>query len=114
MAIEGKLMTAEELLALPEDHKRHELVKGELRTMSPPGAEHGSDAHAIAFHVGRFLYENPIACVVAAETGFRLSRRPDTVRAPDVGVIRAERAPAEGLPRGYFDGAPDLAVEVVS
>lgn len=48
-----------------------------------------------------------------AETGFIIRRDPDTVRAPDVAFIRADRLP-EKLPQGYFDGAPDLAVEVLS
>ena len=39
---------------------------------------------------------------------------PDTVRAPDVAFILRERVPQEGLPRGFFPGAPDLAVEVIS
>jgi Uma2 family endonuclease len=50
---------------------------------------------------------------MAAETGFRISRDPDTVRAPDVAFVCAQRVPRR-IPRGYFDGAPDLAVEVLS
>jgi len=41
MAVERKLMTAEELWAMPNDGMRHELVEGELRTMPPTGWEHG-------------------------------------------------------------------------
>jgi len=48
----------------------------------------------------------------AAETGFLLARDPDTVRAPDLAFVRAERAPPPS--RGYYPGAPDLAVEVLS
>jgi len=47
---------------------------------------------------------------VAAETGFKLASNPDTVRAPDVGFIRAARVPSP-LPRGYAEVAPDLATE---
>jgi len=36
------LMTAEELLRLPDDGLRHELIKGELLTMPPLGEEHGA------------------------------------------------------------------------
>jgi Uma2 family endonuclease len=45
-------MTAEELFDLPDDGMRHELVKGELRTMPPAGFEHGHVAMELAFHVG--------------------------------------------------------------
>ena len=41
MAITQRHMTADELLRLPDDGLRHELVAGELRSMSPSGAEHG-------------------------------------------------------------------------
>jgi Uma2 family endonuclease len=34
-------MTAEQLLELPDDGVRHELVRGELRTMPPAGFRHG-------------------------------------------------------------------------
>jgi Uma2 family endonuclease len=114
VAVDRKLMTAEELLLLPDDGMRHELIDGELRTMAPAGAEHGHSAGPIHGHISRFLFDHPIAYVWAAETGFLLRRRPDRVRAPDVSVLRLERIPPEGVPRGYFPGAPDLAVEVVS
>jgi Uma2 family endonuclease len=51
--------------------------------------------------------------VTGAETGFRIARDPDTVRAPDVAFVCAQRLPSR-RPRGYFEGPPDLAVEVVS
>ncbi len=51
--------------------------------------------------------------VTGAETGFLIGRNPDTVRAPDVALVRAERIP-ESEPVGFFPGAPDLAVEVLS
>ena len=52
--------------------------------------------------------------VFAAETGFVLSRNPDTVVGADVAFIRADRIPASGLPKGFWEGAPDLAVETIS
>ena len=52
--------------------------------------------------------------VYAAETGFQLTVDPDTVRAADVAFVRQERVEAVGDTDGYWPGAPDLAVEVVS
>jgi Uma2 family endonuclease len=46
--------------------------------------------------------------------GFVLRRDPDTVRAADIAFICADRLPPEGLPFGFFEGAPDLAVEILS
>ena len=51
--------------------------------------------------------------VVTAEAGFRIAHDPDTVRAPDVAFVRAERIPPGGV-KGFFQGPPDIAVEVVS
>ena len=51
---------------------------------------------------------------VAASTGFIIDTAPDTVRAPDVSFVSRERAEATAEERGFFPGAPDLAVEVIS
>ncbi len=50
----------------------------------------------------------------AAETGFRLSTDPDTVRAPDVAFVSQARVETVGEVEGFWPEAPDLAVEVVS
>lgn len=110
----GIKMTAEELLGLTDDGKRYELVEGELREMTPAGARHGSATAALTVLLGQHVRANRLGMVLAAETGFRISRDPDTVRAPDVSFIARERIPPEGPPEGYWDLAPDLAVEVVS
>ena len=107
-------MTAEELLRLPEESKRRELVEGELREMAPAGARHGRAAMRIGTLLDRHATAQRIGVVLAAETGFRISRNPDTVRAPDVSFVARDRIPAEGIPEGYWDIAPDLVAEVVS
>src|SRR5687767_9577101 len=47
-------------------------------------------------------------------TGFTLATDPDTVRAPGVAFVSRERIEAVGEVEGYWPGAPDLAVEVIS
>lgn len=113
MSASNKFMTAEELFHLPDDGYRYELVKGELRKMPPAGFEHGSLAIKIGWRLGQYVEMNNLGLVLAAETGFKIASDPDTVRAPDAGFVRKDRIPAE-LPKGYFPGAPDLAVEVIS
>lgn len=114
-AIEQLVSTAEDLLRLPTGlGERFELVEGELRTMSPGGSLHGKVAARAALLLGQHVAARHLGEVVGAETGFVLKRNPDTVRAPDAAFIAAVRVPAGGLPETYFDGAPDLAVEVVS
>ena len=104
-------MTAAELIKL-DDGYRHELVKGELLTMSPAGAEHGAVIMNLAGPLAVFVKRNKLGIVFGAETGFTLERDPDTVLAPDIAFIRNQRIGA--LSKGYRDGAPDLAVEVIS
>lgn len=109
-----QLMTAEELLALPRGRARYELVRGELREMSPAGYMHGNWAMRIAAHLFRHVEAEGLGMVFAAETGFKIASDPDTVRAPDVAFVRRERVEAVGENKGFWPGAPDLAVEVVS
>jgi Uma2 family endonuclease len=107
-------MTAEQLFALPSDGRRRELVKGELRMMSPAGSEHGAVIFKLTALLGSYLAESPLGEAFGAETGFLISRDPDTVRAPDIAFVTAERIAESGLPKSFWPGVPDLAIEVVS
>ena len=81
--------------------------------MAPAGHQHGHIAHEIALSLGIHVKANKLGRVYAAETGFKLESNPDTVRAPDVAFVSADRL--ENLPStGYFPGPPDLAVEIIS
>lgn len=114
MTTATQTMTAEELLMLPRGRSRYELVKGELREMSPAGHVHGKYAARIAGALLRHVEEHDLGEIYAAETGFILETDPDTVRAPDAAFIRRERVEEVGDTKGYWRGAPDLAVEVNS
>ncbi|WP_119066339.1 Uma2 family endonuclease [Rubrobacter indicoceani] len=105
---------AEELLHLPDDGFRYELVRGELRQMNPAGNVHGRIAMSFSWRLARHVEENRLGEVYAAETGFKLTTNPDTVRAPDVAFISRKRLDEVGETEGFWPGAPDLAVEVVS
>lgn len=109
-----RLLTAEELLRLQNDDLWHELVDGRLITMPPPGFAHGLFGGRLLFALTVFVRERRLGIVVLQDTGFILRRDPDTVRAPDVAFVSVDRMPAGPLPEGYFEGAPDLAVEVMS
>jgi Uma2 family endonuclease len=107
-------MTAEELLLLPDDGSRYELIEGELKQMSPAGHNHGRIIMRLAAPLARHTEEHELGEVYAAETGFLLRTDPDTVRAPDIAFAKQERVDAVGETKSYWPGAPDLAVEVVS
>ena len=114
MTIQTKSFTAEELLRMPDDGSRYELVQGELRKMAPAGGEHGYLALEIAAELRNHVKANGLGRAYTAETGFKLSSNPDTVRDPDAAFVSRERVEKAGRVRGYWPGAPDLVAEVVS
>jgi Uma2 family endonuclease len=114
MSLSTSTVTADQLLRLPDDGHRYELVAGELKMMSPSGFEHGFVVVRLTLPLAQHVQEQGLGCVLGAETGFRIAENPDTVRAPDISFVRQERIPAEELPKSFLTGAPDLAVEVIS
>jgi len=114
MTTQAKLTTADELLRMPHDGFRYELIRGELKKMAPAGNEHGALALDFGAELRNFVKANKLGKAYAAETGFIISTDPDTVRAPDAAFVSQKRLDEVGKVQGYWPGAPDLAVEVVS
>jgi Uma2 family endonuclease len=109
------LVTADELLIMPTGMgKRYELIAGELRVMSPAGWNHGKVVGKLHVRLGSFIEQQDLGVLFGAETGFRLATNPDTVRAPDLAFVAKRNLPAEMPEDGFWPGAPDLAVEVLS
>ena len=108
-----RLMTAEDLEQMPDDGYRYELVRGELIRMSPVSFE---PVEVVGNVIGELLaHVKPRGLgVVGPELGVIMERDPDTVRAPDVVFVRADRAPRGTEARHFVEMAPDLAVEVKS
>jgi Uma2 family endonuclease len=114
MSTQTRLMTADEFLQMPDDNLHHELVRGEVLTMSLPGGEHGEVAGEIFRLIANHVRPTKLGKTYAAETGFLIERDPDTVRGADVGFVRAERLGQITNPKKHLPFAPDLAVEVLS
>ncbi len=120
MPVATNLMTADQLVAYNARGMRTELVRGRLMVREPAGYRHGSIAARVLSSISSFLETDqaarsaahPLGDVLAAETGFRLQRSPDTVRAPDVAFVAWDRRPTSTT--GFAELAPDLAVEVLS
>lgn len=115
MTTTQRLMTADDLLALPDDGKRHELLRGELIEMPPPGIMHSVVTGNVAEIFGAFIRQRRLPFLRGPEAAAYFERGPDTVRAADYAVISLDRI-TEPLPeRGYVLGVmPDLVVEVIS
>ena len=108
------LVTAEQLLRMPEYRFGYELIAGELRKMTPANRKHCIVAGRLHSLLGPYVYQHKLGETLIAEPGFLLARDPDTVRVPDVAFIRSERVRAAEDKEGFCTGAPDLAVEVLS
>jgi len=108
------LLTADDFFRIYSGKEgNYELVKGKVIETPLPGWVHGATAVNMAIALVTFVRQHDLGRVVV-ETGYRLERQPDTVRGPDVSFVTRERLPQGGLPRAFFMGAPDLAVEIVS
>ena len=108
------LTTAEQFMRMPRDGYRYELVSGELRTMSPPGLTHGVLMLRLGGLLEAYVREHKLGLAAGGDAAFILARDPDTVRGPDVAFIRQERLAANPPTDGFWPGAPDLAVEILS
>ena len=114
MVTTTRLMTAEELLNMPDDGFRYELVRGELRKRPLAGQTRGRYASNIGLSLGGHAKTNRLGKSYIADTGFILETDPDHVRAPDFAFISNERLNEIGESDGFAQGAPDVAVEVIS
>lgn len=94
--------------------KWFELVNGELVEVPGAGALHNLIAALIYEMVRDFVRERGLGLVFTDGLGYILARRPDRVRIPDVSFVARSGIPATGVPEGFWHGAPDLAVEVMS
>lgn len=109
-----KTTTAAELIRMPNDGWRYELIEGELRRMAPAGMEHGEIGMNVGLPLGNWVLPRGLGRVYNADTGFFLSHNPETVVAPGASFVRGERLPPRSERKGYSKVGPDLAVEVVS
>ncbi|MBK6770151.1 MAG: Uma2 family endonuclease [Ardenticatenales bacterium] len=104
-------LTAEEFAQL-DLRGRHELVRGVVIEMSFPKPRHALVESRITFRLMQFAESAKTGYVL--HTGYVVERGPDTVRGPDVAFIDTSRLASEGDLDRYVEGAPDLAVEILS
>ena len=112
MTTAKKLLTADDLLAMPDDGMRRELIQGELIEMPPASDDHGFVGTEVSWQIESFIRQRRLGRGRMAETGFQLAS--DTVLAPDYAFISYERMAGRPPSRGYAQVVPDLVVEVFS
>jgi Uma2 family endonuclease len=106
------LMTAEELLVSADGH-HPELVRGVLQVHKPPGKPLGWLAWRIVRRLDPYVEQHRLGSILI-KSGYILQRGPDTVRGPDISFIRETPVPLDRIPKGYVEGPPDLAIEILS
>jgi Uma2 family endonuclease len=105
-------LTFEDFENLPEQEgKRYELDEGELLMEPSPSFLHNRIRDRIAAKLSEFVKAHRLGEVIV-EMDFRLAT--DTVRNPDVAFVTAEHLAKIDVERSPVEGAPALAVEVIS
>src|SRR5260370_27371770 len=103
-------MTYQDLLRLPEDRLRHELIEGEHIVSAAPTMRHQQVAFNLAFAISAFVRPRALGTVLMAPLDVLFSQF-DIVE-PD--VLYVSKANAPQLRERYVEVAPDLAIEVLS
>jgi Uma2 family endonuclease len=107
----GKVWTDQEIMSLPDNGYSYEVVNGEL-VMSPKNnPQHGRTCIKISTRMETFAEARQLGWVFDSNTGFWMVNR--NLRAPDVSFVATARLPKDSG-QGFFEGAPDLIVEVLS
>ncbi len=134
MVAQQKRISVDAFMALPDDGNRHELVRGELRTMPPSKGEHGFVEVALLAAIDRYLYDRARALGWEPQHGltarntlvgrlgggelwmqFAVPDDPHMIRGADGAYIPPEQlARVSWNGQGYFPDVPALVIEVIS
>jgi len=105
----GTKLTHADLLALPEDNLRREIIDGEMFVTPSPIANHQTILLNLAMGFRDYLKRRPIGKVFVAPLDVIFSDY--DVLQPDLLFVLNERAE---IVKDWIRGAPDLAVEILS
>jgi Uma2 family endonuclease len=105
-------LTLDDFARLPADGGRHEINAGELITLPAAKSLHSRIARSIFIAIQTVLDKHGLY-EAFPEAGYVLSSDPLTIRQPDVSVLSKERIRSTAADN-YFEGATDVAIEIVS
>ncbi|HKP14134.1 MAG TPA: Uma2 family endonuclease [Blastocatellia bacterium] len=106
----AQLMTVDDLLLMPDDSNRYEVIEGELFVTRAPNYEHQAVITTLAHLIATYLERNPIGFVVAGP-GVIFSHISGVI--PDL-IFLTHKTRKRVLSGGKLKGAPELAIEIVS
>jgi Uma2 family endonuclease len=103
-------MTLAEAAALDPDTHPGEVVEGRWVAVTRNTWLHAALVLRLGAKLEQWASQHPQWVVGVGDPGTRLG--PDTLRGPDVGMVRQERFPTGTGVDGWLDGAPELVIEV--
>ena len=103
--------TYDDFLALPNNGKRYEIIEGILYMANAPSYDHQYVSMMLSRSLINHVVEHGLGIVLAAPFEVHLAEDTRPVQ-PDVLFISTVRQPKAGAK--YFEGVPDLIVEVIS
>lgn len=110
---EEKVWNDAEFMALNRDGHRYEIVNGELIDIENSGAKHGYVCSILMILLGGYVHIQKLGAMFDSSTAFKM--KSGNKRSPDVSFMAKERLQGlDELPDGFLEGAPDLAVEILS
>jgi len=111
MSVALRPLTYEDLVQIPEDGKRYEIIGGELVVTAAPVKKHQKLSYRLSRVIGDHVDERRLGELYYAPVDVRLST--NGIVQPDLLFIRRDRLDIY-LPSGLVEGAPDLVVEILS
>ncbi|NJN88142.1 MAG: Uma2 family endonuclease [Leptolyngbyaceae cyanobacterium SL_7_1] len=110
---EKQVWTDEKFMALPKDGHRYEIVNGDLIDMGNSGALHGNIAIVLSSALFGVVSAQKLGALFDSSTAFKM--KSGNKRSPDISFFAKERLQGmTELPTGFLEGAPDLAIEILS
>src|SRR5579872_7144864 len=101
----------EEFLRLPEENQSYELNEGELLATPSPTLYHNLVRYRLRRALADFVKTHHLGAVTD-ETDFRLST--NTVRRPDAAFLATQQLKSLDIKKSPIEGAPALAIEIIS
>jgi Uma2 family endonuclease len=110
--VPGLAMTFAEAAQLDVETRGGEVVGGRWEPVTRSTYRHGEIAAGLTALLWVWARKTGSWRVSSGDPGTRLAHDPDTLRGPDIAVVRSERFPAGRGVEGWLEGAPEVAVEI--
>lgn len=104
--------TYEDYALLPDDGKRYEVIRGELYMSAAPRPLHQRVIFRLSYFLESFLEVHKVGTAFGAPIDVLLPEKLGDPVQPDILFVREDRLGIVG--ETYIEGAPDLAIEVLS